>query len=84
MHVALAPTDRQHTFASTRSVRCITQRRTPQHVETSAAASGARPRRPGRSTQSDAAFTSSRKISPSADGSRISSPLNGGDAFPLR
>ncbi|MCM3468385.1 hypothetical protein M3643_12995, partial [Staphylococcus lugdunensis] len=42
LHVALAPTDRQHTFASTRSVRCITRRRTPQHVETSAAASGAR------------------------------------------
>ncbi|NTZ87397.1 hypothetical protein FCJ61_31530 [Burkholderia metallica] len=68
-------------MASTRSVRCIARSSTPQHFDACAAL-------PVRcrvdlfnAHSSTRHFTSSRKISPSADGSRISSPLNPDDAF---
>ncbi|AZQ55113.1 hypothetical protein D5R55_30110 [Burkholderia cenocepacia] len=68
-------------IASTRSVRCIAQGSTPLHVDICTAL-------PVRcrvdlfnAHSSTRHFTSSRKISPSAEGSRISSPLNPGDTF---
>ncbi|AQQ37394.1 hypothetical protein A8E95_21825 [Burkholderia cenocepacia] len=64
-----------------RSVRCITQESTPLHVDICAALPLRRRVDPFNAPSSTRHFTSSRKISPSAGSSRISSPLNLGDAF---